>query len=130
MIEALDHLNMRTARLAEMVAWYERILLMTPGPRPDFEFPGAWLYVGDHALVHLVEVAGEPVNGSDLKLEHGAFRARGLTDLIARLEDAGERYKLSPVPGFPVIQVNIWDPDGNHLHVDFDIAEAQAAGLA
>jgi hypothetical protein len=23
-----------------------------------------------------------------------------------------------------VLQVNVWDPDGNHIHVDFDLAEA------
>jgi hypothetical protein len=33
------------------------------------------------------------------------------------------------VPGWPVVQVNVWDPDGNHLHIDFDLSEAEAAGL-
>lgn len=130
MIDALDHLNLRTVRLAEMIAWYGRILLLEPGPRPDFGFPGAWLYAGDQALVHLVEVASEPASGTDLKLEHGAFRARGLAALIARLEAAGEGFDLARVPGLPVIQVNVRDPDGNHLHVDFALAEAEAAGLA
>jgi catechol 2,3-dioxygenase-like lactoylglutathione lyase family enzyme len=128
-IEALDHINLRTARLEEMVEWYGRILQMPPGPRPDFGFPGAWLYAGGHALVHLVAVAEEPADAPDLKLEHGAFRARGIADLIARLDAAGERYRVSRVPGWPVVQVNVWDPDGNHLHIDFDLSEAEAAGL-
>jgi catechol 2,3-dioxygenase-like lactoylglutathione lyase family enzyme len=128
-IEALDHINLRTARLEEMVEWYGRVLRMSPGPRPDFGFPGAWLYAGGHALVHLVAVASEPAAGDDLKLEHGAFRARGISALIARLEASGEPYRAARVPGFPVVQVNVWDPDGNHLHIDFDLAEAEAAGV-
>ena len=27
------------------------------------------------------------------------------------------------VPEFPVVQVNLRHPDGNHIHIDFDIAE-------
>ena len=121
MIERLDHINLRTARLDEMIEWYGRVLDMHPGARPDFGFPGAWLYAGGQALVHLVEVGVEPgSDASDLKLEHGAFSARGLTGFEARLKDMGERYRRVAVPGFPIVQVNIRDPDGNHLHVDFD----------
>lgn len=124
MIEALDHINIRTARLDEMVAWYGEVLGMTPGPRPDFGFPGAWLYVGPHPLVHLVGVDHAPTDpGKDLKLEHGAFRAKGFTEFLSLLEGRGEYREVVKVPGFPIVQVNIWDPDGNHLHIDFDAAE-------
>lgn len=127
MIEALDHINLRTARLDEMAGWYGRVLGMEPGPRPDFDIPGVWLYANGQALVHLVEVPSEPgADARDLKLEHGAFRARGFELFIARLDGLGERYKLIEVPGFPVVQVNIWDPDGNHLHIDFDAAEVKS----
>jgi hypothetical protein len=30
------------------------------------------------------------------------------------------------VPGFGTVQVNVHDPDGNHIHVDFAPAEAAA----
>ena len=131
MIEGLDHINIRTARLDEMIAWYGAVLGMHPGPRPDFPFPGAWLYAGDRALVHLVGVEAEPTDpGQDLRLEHGAFRASGYRALKVLLEDRGERFRLSKVPGFPIVQVNLWDPDGNHLHVDFDEAEVDPADYA
>ena len=120
MISNLDHVNLRTHRLDEMIDWYGRVLDMHPGPRPDFPFPGAWIYAGDQALVHLVGVDGEPgSNPDDLKLEHAAFRASGLGSFVAKLEKLGERMDIIEVPTFPIIQVNIWDPDGNHLHIDF-----------
>ena len=77
MLTAFDHVNVRTSRLDEMIAWYGDVLGMKTGPRPDFSFPGAWLYLGDNAVVHLV---GEKVErrAEDPKLEHVAFRAKGL----------------------------------------------------
>ena len=128
MIERLDHINIRTENLEAMVDWYGRVLDMHPGARPDFPFPGAWLYAGGLPLVHLVGVREAPGSDpGDLRLEHGAFRARGMAGFLARLDAAGERREVVRVPGFPIVQVNVWDPDGNHLHVDFDAAEMQEA---
>ena len=124
MITELDHLNIRTANLERMVDWYCEILGMAPGPRPPFSFDGAWLYTNERALVHLVAVAAEPgADPADLKIEHGAFRASGFAAFIRRLEKNEVRHRIARVPDFPIVQVNLWDPDGNHLHVDFDADE-------
>ena len=42
----------------------------------------------------------------------------------ARLEQMGERYEKRVVPGFGIVQINIWDPDGNHIHIDFQPGDA------
>ncbi len=120
MIERLDHVNLRTTQLDEMIAWYGAVLDMHPGPRPNFGFPGAWLYAKGHALVHLVRVDTKPGNGDgDLTLEHAAFSATGMAAFLAKLDEQGERYKVSRVEDVGITQVNVWDPDGNHLHIDF-----------
>lgn len=131
MIERLDHINIRTARLDAMIGWYREVLGMETGPRPGFGFPGAWLYANGQPLVHLVGVETEPTDpGTDLKLEHGAFRAKGFGAFVERLEARGERYRLTPIEDFGIVQVNVWDPDGNHLHIDFAAEERSApAGL-
>ena len=130
MLTGFDHVNIRTANLAAMVDWYGAVLGLVPGRRPDFPFPGAWLYLGDAALVHLVGVDAPPQPGGDLRLEHAAFRATGLGPFLDRLRARDERFELARVPGFPIVQVNVWDPDGNHLHGDFPVREADALGLA
>jgi catechol 2,3-dioxygenase-like lactoylglutathione lyase family enzyme len=124
-----EHVNLRTARLAEMVAWYEEILGLPTGPRPDFPFPGAWIYLGDLPVVHLVEVAQDPA-ATDPKIEHFAFGAADMAAFAARLDAKGVAYSVDPVPGFPIVQINLHDPDGNHIHVDFSAEDAAAAGLA
>ena len=121
-VHSLDHVNLRTGRLSEMVAWYADVLGLKPGKRPDFSFDGAWLYIGDLAAIHLVE-APEAPPAAALKLEHFALGATGMTEFLRTLKEHDVPYRLARVPGFPIVQVNIHDPDGNHIHVDFDIAE-------
>ena len=120
-IGKLDHVNLRTSQLQAMIDWYGRVLQMHPGPRPDFNFPGAWLYAGDGAAVHLVGRDGPPGVGAEaeLKLEHFAFSASGRKEFEARLKELGEPYRELPVPSIGVLQFNVWDPDGNHIHIDF-----------
>lgn len=121
-ITLLEHVNLRTAQLATMVAWYDSVLGITAGPRPDFGFDGAWLYVGDVAAVHLIAVNDPPGAGSEgpLKLEHFAFRASGDPEAFEqRLIATGERYRKSGIPSAQIVAFNLWDPDGNHIHVDF-----------
>lgn len=125
-IQRLDHVNVRTAALDAMVDWYGRVLGLAPGPRPNFSFPGAWLYAGEQPVIHLVGTDTAPgADPADLRLEHFALAASGLRDLLARLDAAGEAYRLRRVPDFGVVQVNLRDPDGNHIHVDFDAVEAE-----
>ncbi|MBY8976160.1 VOC family protein [Rhodobacteraceae bacterium NNCM2] len=118
----LDHINIRTSRLEEMRRWYVYVLGLAEGWRPSFEFPGAWLYAGDDAIVHLVGVAEEPGSDpGDLKMEHFALRGDDLDALRGRLSANGDPVREFAVPGTTLLQLNIYDPDGNHIHVDFDI---------
>ena len=129
-MKRLEHVNIRTANVDAMVEWYGRMLGMRTGPRPGFSFPGAWLYAGDHPIIHLVGRDARPgAEDADLRLEHFAISATGLADLVERAEAEGERHTVRKVPDFPIVQVNLWDPDGNHIHIDFDAAEAEGTGL-
>ncbi|MDA8586397.1 VOC family protein [Rhodobacteraceae bacterium] len=122
-ITSFDHVNVRTTKLDEMLDWYAAILGLYSGPRPNFGFPGAWLYLGDHALVHLVGIDGALAEPNKVSLEHFALRATGLKEFLAKLEAKNIEAKVARVPGLPIVQVNVFDPEGNHIHVDFDAAE-------
>jgi len=126
-LTAFDHVNIRTTKLDEMIAWYGAVLDLHPGRRPPFAFDGAWLYLGETAVIHLVVCPDPCAPGEALSLEHFAFRAKGMADIRARLTEKGVPYTIDPVPGFPVVQINLNDPEGNHIHIDFDAAEAEAA---
>lgn len=120
-ITRLDHVNLRTTRLEAMIDWYVDVLGLINGARPDFGFPGAWLYAGDVAIVHLVGVSQDAGVGSEtaLKLEHFALRATDAVGFEARLRDRGVDFRKSGIDELGLVAFNIWDPDGNHIHVDF-----------
>lgn len=123
---AFDHVNIRTVNLENMVAWYGDVLGLRSGPRPDFPVPGAWLYLGDTCILHLIEADPPPMVHSDeesLRMEHLAFRAEGMDGFIARLENSGTAYKLFPFEALGMVLVFIRDPDGNRIHVDFPASE-------
>ena len=120
----LDHVNILTPNLEEMTAWYYDILGMKLGPRPPFSFDGAWLYVGDVAHVRLV-YSKTKRQAIEPQIEHFAFTATGLNEFLDLLERRKMPYRRSEVPSFGIIQINIHDPDGNRIHVDFKAHEAE-----
>ena len=123
---SFDHVNIRTIHLDEMVSWYEKILGLRSGPRPEFPIPGAWLYLGDVCVLHLIEADPAPMvhsEGESLRMEHFAFRAEGMDAFIAELDANGIDYKLFPFEALDIVLVFLRDPDGNRIHVDFPAAE-------
>ncbi len=126
-LRAFDHVNIRTGQLDDMVDWYDKILGLKAGPRPDFPFGGAWLYLGDNAVIHLVDAdpAPQPHRAEEnLRLEHFSFRGADYPAFIAKLEQYDVAYRVSPLEDMGTVAVNLWDPDGNHIHVDFPIEES------
>jgi len=121
----LDHVNIRTAHLDVMIDWYTEMLGLRIGYRPPFPFDGAWLYAGDTAIIHLVAIEGMPAIGSEvsLKLEHFALKATGMAEFESKLKVTEEKFIRSELPDLDLVLYNIWDPDGNHIHVDFKIAD-------
>ncbi|EFO34025.1 glyoxalase/bleomycin resistance protein/dioxygenase [Roseibium sp. TrichSKD4] len=124
-IKRLEHVNVVTTKLNEMVAWYEAILGLTSGPRPNFPFCGAWLYTDEVPVIHLVENTQLDRVGSEaaLKLEHFAFSAKGSEEFERRLNEYGAPFQKIEIQETGLVQFHIADPDGNHLHVDFVIDE-------
>ena len=53
----LDHFNIRTRKLADTVRFYEEVLELKKGDRPNFSFPGAWMYSEGKPVVHLVDIS-------------------------------------------------------------------------
>lgn len=120
-IRKLDHVNIRTTQLDTLIDWYRDVLGLQTGDRPKFPFPGAWMYADNSAVVHLVGITGNAGVGSEaeLKLEHFALSATGCAGFEKKLQALEVPYRRADVPGCNMVQINLWDPDGNHIHIDF-----------
>lgn len=117
-IDRLDHVNILTDQLDALTHWYEDVLGLKSGDRPNFPFPGSWLYAEGKAVVHLVHADKAP-RAMEPRIEHFAFSATGFKDFTQRLAEHRVDYTIDPVPGLPLVQINLRDPDGNHIHIDF-----------
>jgi len=108
----IHHVNIRTTDLEGTIAFYTEAVGLTNGYRPDFGFPGAWLYDGAQPAVHLNLVANATQN-ADNAVDHVAFAFDKLDPVIARLDRLKIRYDgLRPIPGSGLRQCFVKDPNG------------------
>ena len=108
----IHHVNIRTTDLERTIAFYADAIGLTNGWRPDFGFPGAWLYDGASPAVHLNLVSEAPQN-TDNAVDHVAFAFDALDPALARLDRLGLRYTSpKPVPGTDIRQCFLQDPNG------------------
>ena len=123
MIQGLNHFNVLTDDLDRTLAFYVDGLGLRSGPRPDFNFPGAWLYAGERAILHVV--AGRPLPPARTGvIDHMAFSATGLTAVKGRLDALGVTYEVRRVPGDGTWQIFCLDPSGAKVELNFDATEA------
>jgi catechol 2,3-dioxygenase-like lactoylglutathione lyase family enzyme len=111
-VRSLDHVNISTSRLEATCAFFEEVLGLTRGPRPDFGFPGAWLYAGDKDVVHLVERREGRAASSEAALDHFALSIDDHEAWVERLEAKNIPHRVVGVPGRKTMQIFLTDPNG------------------
>jgi catechol 2,3-dioxygenase-like lactoylglutathione lyase family enzyme len=118
----MNHFTVLTSDLVATRAFYVDLLGLSEGFRPDFGFPGAWLYVDDQPILHVVAGRKVPDDPRGV-IDHLAFSARDLRAICARLRDRGVEFDLRRVPTTGAWQLFCLDPDGARVELDFDAAE-------
>ena len=132
-VGVLDHFNIRTRKLAETVRFYEDILGLEKGARPNFAFPGAWMYSESKAVVHLVDISAtsEPQKPDSGVVHHVAFVSRGFDGMTQRLKTKGMKFEARQVPGGELWQIFVHDPNGVMIELNYEAAkEGMAAAPA
>ena len=103
-----------------MRGFYAAVFGLEDGPRPAFPFPGHWLYGGGRPIVHLAgKLAQRPAAGNANGFDHISFQGLDLDGMRARLDGLGIPFAEVPVPGFPLHQIFLRDPQGLRLEVTF-----------
>ena len=128
-VGVLDHFNIRTRKLSDTVRFYESVLGLEKGPRPNFAFPGAWMYSEGKAVVHLVDISAtdEPQKPDSGVVHHVAFISTGFDGMSQRLKSRGMPFDARQVPGGELWQIFVNDPNGVMIELNFEAAKEQAA---
>ncbi len=118
-LEGLDHFTILTDDLDKTRRFYCALLGLREGPRPPFDFPGAWFYAGSHPVVHVV--AGRPIpTYATGAVDHLAFRGSGDFGAMAeRLAADGVEVARRMVPGAAVWQLFFLDPNGVRIELNY-----------
>ena len=121
-IQGMNHFTVLARDLDATKAFYIGLFGFTDGPRPPFDFPGAWLYVGKQAVLHIVAGRPLPANPAGV-LDHMAFSASNLADTVARLKARKIDYVLRRQAGGGPWQLFCHDPNGAKVELDFSSEE-------
>jgi len=128
---SLDHWNIYCKDLDATVRFYERYVGLRNGDRPPFQFPGAWLYAGEKAILHIVSETTRKDHGSGA-IDHVAINCSDIRGTIATIKKDGVPYEVRKVPARPLQQVFLHDPDGVMIELNFwneaDVPEVKASG--
>ena len=119
LVQALDHINIRTADLAATKAMFIDVLGLADGWRPPFGFPGAWLYAGEKDVVHLVEVAEPAAASEGCSLDHFAFAISDYDEALARVRGTGLSFREIVTPGTSVKQIFLRDGNGVTIELNW-----------
>src|SRR6202007_714407 len=128
-VGVLDHFNIRTRILADTVRFYEDVLGLEKGPRPNFAFPGAWMYSEGKDVVRLVDISkhAQPQQPDSGVVHHVAFASRGFDDMRARLQSKKMPFDARQVPGGDLWQIFVNDPNGVMIELNYEAAKETAA---
>ncbi len=134
----LEHALIQSTDIEATKDWYVNVLGMKVGPHPDFKVPVYWLFIGDKDVLHIAE-GGAKVSEARLKyagqesqatygsgvVDHLAFRASGLLDMIAHLQKHRVEFKERQVDNQGLYQLFLHDPNGVKIELNYPSAEAK-----
>ena len=123
-VGVLDHFNIRTRQLADTVRFYEDVLGLENGARPNFAFPGAWMYSEGRAEVRLVDISqtSEPQKPDSGVVHHVALVSSGIDAMKRRLKRKDMPFDARQVPGGELWQIFVQDPNGVMIELNYEAA--------
>jgi catechol 2,3-dioxygenase-like lactoylglutathione lyase family enzyme len=139
----LNHFSIRTLDLEASRKFYTEVMGFSVGPRPNFPFPGLWIYSGSHdsyanAVVHIIGIDLNDPEGlkqylgdrdlDSLKgtgtVDHIAFFATGRAEMLARLKAKSVLFREREVPSLGLHQIFLEDPSQVTIELNYPAHEA------
>lgn len=117
-LTGLHHVSFPVRDLDRAVRFYQDVLGLTPIPRPNLPFPGAWLGSRDIQVHLIVPPEGAPLGHPPPSLNplagHVAFAIADYDAVVAALRAAGVETLEA---GSAIGQLWVRDPDGHLIEL-------------
>lgn len=132
-LKTFEHVLILADDVDKTKDFYVDILGLEVGYRPDFPFKGYWLYLKENkkaACIHLAmrkQDTGQDyyigkkddVKSGSGAIDHVAFNADDIKGMKSKLDKISMEYTHRKVPGFPLEQLFIDDPDGVKVELNY-----------
>ncbi len=135
MLQLLSHYNVRTRKTTETRDFYVKVLGLKEGARPQFPFPGHWLYCGEQDVLHIAGIVdNDPglqqylgdrgdAGGAELTgggaIDHVAFTAKDAVSMAKNFVQHGIPARHRRVPNMDLYQIFLEDPNGITIELNF-----------
>jgi len=135
-VQQLDHATISSTDVDATVRFYEDVIGLRNGQRP-YAPPGAWLYLGEKPVVHVVTSDNSALLSADVEkqlarsqeqapgVDHIAFAMSGYHRFVANLRERHVPYEEASRPHIQQHQVFVRDPSGITIECVFDLAETR-----
>jgi catechol 2,3-dioxygenase-like lactoylglutathione lyase family enzyme len=137
-LDHMQHFLVQSEDIEKTKDWYVNVLGLKLGYTPDFKFPVYWLYLGEQDVLHLTQ-GGKNVSKNRIAyvgqqsdategtgvIDHIAFHATGLHDMIAHFERENIKFTERQVDLQGLYQLFLFDPNGIKIELNFANAEAK-----
>jgi len=122
----VDHFNIviSPSQVEATLRFYQDVLGLKEGFRPNFGRPGWWLYAGDHPVLHISLKEIVPTVGATGSFDHIALNATGWPEMKERLQRLGIPFEEQLVRDNTVMQIFFRDPNGLKVELDYGKSEA------
>jgi len=127
-VSTMNHFTLLTKDVAATEKFYGELLGLKSGYRPPISRPGIWLYAGDYPILHVIDPVKMPDRAHGV-LDHMAFTATGLKDVVSKLKRRGLTYDLRQQGETGAWQLFFHDPNGAKVELDFKKDEPEAEAL-
>jgi catechol 2,3-dioxygenase-like lactoylglutathione lyase family enzyme len=117
-IKSINHLGRMTKRLEPSRKFYRDVLGFREVARPNFDFPGAWLF-NYGMMIHLIynEHAPDPDGEIQTRGDHLALHVDDVAAAEQLLKEHGVEYRKNVLADRGLIQIFCRDPDGHHVEL-------------
>ena len=114
----LDHVNILTRDAPPMIDFFRKVLGVEEGHRPPFPFPGHWLYLDGHPVIHLNMVDRTDDFPAGM-FNHVAFSFYDRDLALKAVEASGYRFEVDAIPDTDIGQIFVYGPEGVKIELQY-----------
>ena len=130
-LQRMEHFLVLTDDIDKTKDFYCNALGMQPGFRPELDFPGYWIYLGEIPVVHIAEhkpyitwtqEVGIPISTGPYgtgALDHIAFNASDFDATMEHLRNLGIESSYNILADIGLRQIFVKDPNGLAIELNF-----------